>query len=307
MEHRKLEYFLTVVESGAFSRAALRLCMGQPALSRQMKALEEELGTALFYRNGRGIALTEAGRLLEIHAREVLLMTEAARSKIRALGSTPTGTIAIGMPLSVGAVLTVPLVQQFRIEFPKIALKVMEGFSGDVLEWLLAGQIDAAVLYDFPRMSNLSAEPLVTEELLLLGPPQDPANLGTGPVQAARLAEIPLILPSHPHGLRLLVDRSLREIGISANIQYEINAMMSTLSLVESGAGYTILPLACVDHLLSAGRLKSWSIVEPSMKRALVLAASTQRAATKATRAFSRIVRMQADGLIKQGRWMRNP
>jgi hypothetical protein len=113
----------------------------------------------------------------------------------------------------------------------------MEGFSGHVLEWLTTGRIDVAVLYNAPRSNTLMSAPLLTDELFLLGPVNDPAGAGSGPVPAARLANIPLILPSRPHGLRLLVDDSLSRIGVTPNVQVEIDAMPSTLSLVESGAG----------------------------------------------------------------------
>lgn len=304
MELRQLEYFIAVTESGAFSRAALRLSIGQPVLSRQIKALEQELGAELYHRTGRGIVLSEAGKLLERYARGILETTAGAKVEIHALGSMPTGPVAIGMPPSVGAVLTVPLVQQFRSEFPKVSLGVMEGFSGHVLEWLMTGQIDIAVLYNAPRLGTLVTDPLLTDELFLLGPANDPAGAGPGPVMASRLSEIPLILPSRPHGLRVLVDEFLSKAGVTPNVQLEINAMPSTLSLVESGIGYTILSYSCVHHLVAAGRIACLHIVEPTMTRTLVVATSTQRPTTKAARALARIVREQTGTLVKEGRWM---
>ena len=303
MELRQLEYFIAIAESSSFSRAAVRLSVAQPVLSRQVKALEQELGAELYARTGRGIILTEAGKLFEQHARGVLETTAGARSAISALGATPTGRVVIGMPPSVGAVLTATLVRQFRSEFPKVSLGVMEGFSGHVLEWLTTGRIDVAVLYNAPRSNTLVSAPLLTDELFLLGPVSDPAGAGSGPVRAARLANIPLILPSRPHGLRLLVDDSLSRIGISPNVQVEIDAMPSTLSLVESGVGYTVLSYSCVHQLISAGRIRSWSIVEPTMTRSLVVATSSLRPITKAAKALVAMVSEQVNGLVKEGRW----
>lgn len=303
MELRQLEYFIAIAEAGALSRAAIRLSVGQPVLSRQLKALERELGAELYHRTGRGIVLTEAGRILEQHARGVLDTTAGARRAIHALGSTPAGRVVIGMPPSVGAVLTAPIVRQFRAEFPKISLGVMEGFSGHVLEWLTTGRIDVAVLYNAPRSSALTSVPLLTDKLFLLGPVADPARAGEGGVRAARLAELPLILPSRPHGLRLLVDDFLARIGVAPNVQVEIDAMPSTLSLVENGIGYTILSYSCVHPLIEAGRIRKWSIVEPTMTRTLVVATPTQRPVTKAARALVGFVRKQVDTLVAEGRW----
>jgi LysR family transcriptional regulator, nitrogen assimilation regulatory protein len=306
MELRQLEYFIAIAETGAFSRAAIRLGVAQPILSRQIKALEQELGAELYYRTGRGIVLSEAGKVLEQHARGVLETTAGAKRAIHSLGSAPSGRVVIGMPPSVGAVLTTPIVRQFRTEFPKVSLGVMEGFSGHVLEWLTTGRIDVAVLYNAPRTSALVTDPLLTDELYLLGPVSDPAGAGDGELAAKRLAEIPLILPSRPHGLRVLVDDFLAGIGITPNVQVEIDAMPSTLSLVESGIGYTILSYSSVHHLLEAGRIRKWSIVQPAMTRSLVVATSTQRPVTKAARALVGFVRKQVETLVAEGRWSPN-
>lgn len=303
MELRQLSLFSTVAEFGSFSRAAAVLGMAQPVLSRQVKALETELGVDLLYRNGRGIVMTEAGKLLNDYAHGLLETAAAARNEVMAMRSHPRGTIAIGMPPSVGFVLTVPLVQAFRRQFPLISMRVIEGFSGHVLEWLVTGKIDVAVLYNAPRMSNLLSEPLLEDALFLLGPARDPAALPEGPVRAARLAELPLILPSRPHGLRVLVDEVLHGAGITPRVEIEIEAMPSTLSLVEHGGGYTILSYSSVRHLVAAGRIRIWPIVEPPIARQLILATSSQRPTTVATRALTEMVRNQVREMLEQGLW----
>ncbi len=173
MELRQLAYFIAVSESGAFSRAALRLGVGQPILSRQIAALEKELGAELYHRTGRGIVLSEAGKLLERYARGILESTEGARREIHALEASPGGPIVIGMPPSIGSVLTVPLVRHFLGDFPKAVAQHRGGFQRPWLEWLLSGQIDIAVLYNAPRLNVLQTTPLLTDQLVLLGPASD--------------------------------------------------------------------------------------------------------------------------------------
>jgi LysR family nitrogen assimilation transcriptional regulator len=303
MDIRQLKLFSAVAEFGSFSRAAVALSIGQPVLSRQIKALESELGVELLYRNGRGIVLTEAGKLLEDYSRGILEQVDRATTEIAALRSNPRGTIVIGMPPSVGVVLTAPLVQRFREKFPLIAMRVIEGFSGHVLEWLVNGRIDVAVLYNAPRMSHLLSEPLLEDELFLLGAMNDPSKLPDGPVEASQLAELPMILPSRPHGLRLVVDQILASAGITPRIDLEVEAMPSTLNLVEKGFGYTILSYSSVHHLVTAGRIRYWRIANPALSRELILATSSQRPTTVAIRALADIVRREVRDLRRQGLW----
>lgn len=300
---RQLRLFAAVAEFGSFSRAAVALSVSQPVLSRQIKALEREVGAPLLHRNGRGIALTEAGRLLQNHGSAILEQASRAASEIDALASNPTGTIALGMPPSVGVVLTMPLVAQFRARFPRVGMRIVEGFSGHLLEWLVMGKIDVAVLYDAPRTTNLLAEPILRDELYLLGPRRDPGSPAPGPVDAATLARLPMILPPRPHGLRLLLDQALGAAGIEPRVDIEVEAMHSTLRLVESGIGYTILSYSSVHQLVGEGRIDCWPIRNPGIERRLLLATSNQRPMTTATRALTGLIKSEIAALRKAGVW----
>lgn len=305
---RQLQAFAVLAEFGSFSRSAAVLGIAQPVLSRQIKALERELGVDLFYRNGRGTVLTEAGKVLNLYAKGVIETVERASNEVAALRSSPRGKIVIGLPPSVGSVLTVPLVEHFRESFPQISMRVVEGFSGHVLEWLMTGKIDVAVLYSAPRTGSLRAEPLLTDELYLLGPAEArDAPPDAEMVPAVWLAKLPLIMPSRPHGLRLLTDSVLGEAGITPLIEMEVEAMPSTLGLVERGVGYTILSYSTARHLVEAGRIRAWRIVEPALTRQLILATSSQRPTTPATRALATMVRQEVKNLDRKGLWRPKP
>lgn len=309
MELRQLEMFIGIADAGAYSRAAMRLSISQPILSRRVKALEQELGVALFHRTGRGVLLTEAGTLLAQYARGIVESTRDAVSAVKASGSVPGGPVVIGMPASISAVLSVPLIQAFRRAVPGISLKFMEGYSGHVLEWLSNGLTDISILYDAPRLNipSLPAESLLTDELFLLGPRDDPAGVGPGPVQAARLSCLPMILPGRPHGVRVLVDEALAALGLEPNVEMEVDAMHSMLQLVESGLGYAVLSYSCVAPQIAQGRMRIWRIAQPGITRSLLIAASTQRPSTKAVRILRTILRRQIQDMIARGSWAPDP
>jgi LysR family nitrogen assimilation transcriptional regulator len=299
MELKQLSYFLGVAECGSFSKAAVRLAVAQPNLSRQVRLLEAELGVELLYRNGRGVVLSEAGKLLEPYAQSVVNLVSQAQTEINTLREVPQGKVAVAMPPSIGWVLSGPLVVRCREAFPNILLHLAEGFSGHVAEWLSTGQIDIGVVYQAPRLSTLSTEPLLSDELILLGPVSDPAGIGGDSVETAKLAEIPLILPARPHGLRTLVDSTLDKMDMEARIEFEVDAMPSTLSLVERGVGYTVLSEGAVSELLKAGRIRRWTLTNPSIRRDLLLATSSQRPMSVATRLVARLLRDEVLAIMR--------
>jgi len=274
-------------------------------ITRHIRGLEEELGVELFYRNGRGVVLTEAGVLLKTYADEILERMRLAQNAVASLKSSPRGRLVLGVPPSVGTVLTVPLVKKIKNEFPHVALQVIEGFSGHILEWLIAGRIDAAVLYNSPNHPSVLTEPLADDELFLIGPtfgdmrpPRDPVDLGI-------FGRVPMILPSRPHGLRRLIDNILSEHGIYPNIEMELEAMPSTLLLVEEGTGFTVLPYASVHILFEAGRVSVWPF-DPPITRKLILATSSQRPMSSTFRPLFRTVRTELRDIISTHNWKPN-
>lgn len=302
MDTKQLQVFVAVGSAGSFSKAAIELNVTQPMITRYIRGLEEELGVELFYRNGRGVVLTEAGTLLKVHADEIFERLRLAQNAILNLKSSPKGRLVLGVPPSVGTVLTVPLVKKIKNEFPNVALQVIEGFSGHILEWLIAGRIDAAVLYNSPNHPSVLTEPLADDELFLLGPAIGERVLPPGPVGLNVFAELPMILPSRPHGLRRLLDNILAEHGIYPRIEMELEAMPSTLLLVEEGAGYTVLPYASVHLLAEAGRIEVWPF-NPPITRKLILATSSQRPMSSTFRPLFRTVRAELRDIMSTHIW----
>lgn len=309
MEIRTLRYFLKVAELGSFSRAALDMRIAQPALSRQIRKLEDELGVTLLYRTGRGVSLTHAGELLQESGRKVSEDLDAAARSVRASGGMMAGSAVIGLPPTVGRVLTIPLARRMHEEFPKVKLRIVEGFSGHLLEWLYSGRVDVGVLYAEPNVPVMVAEPLVEEDLMLIGRPDMlPAPYRDGGRTAITLAEIaslPLVVPSQPHSLRLRIESTAAECGLTLDYVLEVDALFSMIETVRQGLGFTILPDCAARRDIDEGVLAALRIEEPSMSQTLYVATASQRPSAVSSRRLAQMVRESVNALAETGLWRR--
>jgi len=202
MDMRQLRSFVQIVELGSITAAAERLQVAQPALSRQVQALEEELGVTLLRRHGRGIIPTEEGRTLADRARQILSDVDAMVDDVLARDHRLRGTVTLGLPPTVAEVLATPLVAESLRTYPDVKLRIVAGFSGHVQDWLLRGTIDIGVTYQGAKVPLVRTHPLLLERLFLIEPPGAPSKPITLPEALSRS----LILPSPSHGLRKLVD-----------------------------------------------------------------------------------------------------
>ncbi len=301
MELRQLKYFVNVSELGSFTRAAAFLSVAQSALSRQIHNLEMELDTRLLYRTGRGVAVTESGQRLLDHAKTILDQVDRLVNDVAHDQDQPSGTVTLGIPPTITLVLVTPLIRNLRANHPGITLQVVEGFSGFVNEWLASGKLDIAILYDAPRMRHLQTEKLLTEALYLIGDGNTRSQKQSIPF--SEVAKLPLILPSRPHGLRLLIDNYAAREGKTLTIDCELDSLTAIKELVEEGAGWTILSYASVHREVESKRLSARRILKPKISRDLVLATSTQRPMSRAVSILIAQIHEEVDHLIESGKW----
>jgi len=303
MDLKPFYYFKHVAELGSFTKAAAFLSVAQPALSRQVRKLETEFNVRLLYRNGRGVTVTEAGNLLLERAGTILDQFAKIQHEMSSLDGVVWGSATLGVPPTVSQILIRPLINNIRKLYPSVSLEVVEGFSGHIHEWLIDGRLDVAVLYDAPRTKHLASEPLLVEELLLICPPETGVS-EVGELTLGDLAEVPLILPSRPHGLRLLVDNVAGKNDVELRIDFEINALIAIKDLVEDGAGSTILPYPSVYREVSQGRMIAKRFIGRPFFRNLVLATSTQRPLSLAAHALVDRIKLEVKELHASGKWL---
>jgi LysR family nitrogen assimilation transcriptional regulator len=280
MDLRQLEYFIYVAELGSFTQAAVVLGVGQPALSRQVRRLEVELRQTLFYRNGRGVSLTEAGKRLLAHGRTIQMQFEHARHDVDDARGSPAGRVTIGMPYAVGRTLSSPLVRAFRERYANANLCITEGLTIHLYEWLLSGRIDIALLHDPVPSPSLDIRPIREDDLLLLEhKAADHAPIGTS-IPMRKVAELPLIIPSRPHPLRMMVETRLANMGLKPTISLEVDAVATIVKLVSLGEGYAIATRHPVAISEARDNLLMRRIVAPRLTSVLALATSAERPLT---------------------------
>lgn len=296
MDLKQLGYFVRVAELGSFTRASIALNIAQPALSRQVRLLEVELRQGLLVRNGRGVTVTEAGKVLLEHSRGVLHQIERLREELSRARGALSGRVVVGIPPSLSKVLTVPLIREFRQRMPEAALSITEGLSVTMMESLVSGRLDIALLYDVPPSPDIDLMPLFDDELFLVRRKSDtgePATIGL-----ADLASQPLVIPSRPHAIRMLVETELRKLGLHPRISLEIDGIAAILDLVADGAGCAVLSEHAVLTAPKPALYSTRRVVEPGLQSRLSLAVSSRRPTTGTQQAMLELLKEIVPKLI---------
>ena len=302
MDVPQLRTILHVAELGSLSKAADRLRIAQPALSRQVRLLEEELGIRLFDRNGRGMVVTDAGKKVLRHAQRIMQELDEIRATVADEDAPLRGQVSIGMPPTVSDILSVPLVSAFQVRHPEARLRIVSAYTGYLLDWLHRGELDVAIMYETRPVRSLRMEPLLEEVLFLIGPP-DSGLRPDLPVSFAQVATLKLFLPSLGHGLRTILEKSAQIAGCRLEVPVEADSYSTLKNLVENGHGYTILPLAPIHRDVLVGRLVYAPIKGPTPSRRLMLTYPTDRATPRLARFAGNVMTATASDLVRSGVW----
>ncbi|MFT3975562.1 MAG: LysR family transcriptional regulator [Sphingomonas bacterium] len=296
LDVRQLHYFLTLAEEGSISSAASALHMAQPSLSENLTRLESKLGVQLAVRSGRGVILTEAGQLLVERGREIVEATARAINDIRHASAGARGLVSIGLPPSLGLLLSVPLAETIRSEYPEVRLRISEGLSGDITEWVENDRIDFGCVYETRENRELLFQPLLAEKLFLISAPDNlpaAANLDQPDAPTIRgvdLEALPLALPAASHGARKVVERFARSAGVRLDVVVEIDSLPQIVAMATRASAYTIVPHAAVIDEVAAGTVRAIEIVEPTMTRTAYLLRKRTRPITRASQAVQQTI-----------------
>lgn len=287
MDLKQLEYFVRVAELGSFTRASIVLDIAQPALSRQVRMLEMEFEQNLLLRNGRGVVTTDAGKLLLEYGRGILYQVERLREELGRARGALVGHVALGLPPSLLKILAVPIFREFKDQFPAAKLAIREGMSAGMQESLVSGRLDVALLYNAAPSPDVDLTPLLEEELFLVAPASDPRET---PPPLSELPDYPLIVPSRPNAIRMLIEGELANHGLRPTIAFEVDGVNAILDLVGEGFGYAILSQHAVANLAGNHEFRLRSIRGDGLKAKLSLAVNSHRQITATQRALIDLV-----------------
>ena len=302
LELRELRYFHSVARTGNFSRAARELNIGQPNVSQQVQKLEQELGTQLLIRHGRGVTLTQAGSCL-MERLDVILGLLSAPLQPASAPEQTIGTISLALPFEAVPLLVPRMLEECRSRWPNVTLAIREGTSASLEEWVLDRRVDIAVLQDPPTLDELDTEPVLTERLGLVSGVQTLRLEGADTVRVRQLGDLKLFLPHPRHWIRRLVDSATFRRGIVLGHVQQVDGVPLAKAMARNGFGHTILPYAAVLDEVSRGTLAFHPIDHDPLLTIHAIATRSGTAPAPFVTEVRRVLRTVMSDLATSGAW----
>jgi LysR family transcriptional regulator, nitrogen assimilation regulatory protein len=302
MDTHRLKYFLRVAEEGSITRAASMLGIAQPALSRQVQLLEEDLGVMLFHRTRRGVRLTEEGERLRASTAAPLRQLELAVQYIGSPLARLERAMLLGLPETAVEVLAAPLLASLTAAFPMATFSVTVGSTDQLVEAMLKGAVDVAVINPVPDDRVFYRE-LLSEDLVLVGG-RDTTLEPTREITFAELVELPLIVPRTPTGIGNVLENAALRAKVNIDYRTTTDSLQVTKSLLETGMAYAVLPVSACGREIQEGRLRFAPVCEPALSQQLGVAATAQLDLPREFVAkVGDTLREEVSRLIRAGKW----
>jgi len=306
MEIRQIRYFVAVIDCGSLSQAARQVHVAQSALSKQMSALEDELGVQLFHRSHNGVVASEAGKVFYEYAQGMLKHLVDARAAVTSSPNSVNGSIIVALPQSVATILAMPLMRAVAARYPQVAFHLNEELTGNVMDQLIRGRVDLALFTsaDLPAQVLFSA--LIEEDFYLIHRANAPDAPPAGDVSLEQALARPLVFPSqaHGHSTRTLVEQAVARHGLSVGeIAMEVNSVHILKSAVEAGIGHTIMPLNLAMREIDDGRLVAHRIAAADVSRTLGICSCASMPASHLKTLISELIREVVRDMCVRGEW----
>jgi len=288
LNFRQLLTFVTVAELGSFTKAAKKLYMTQPAISWQIKSLENELGLTLLERGDRQVTLTEAGRLFYTDAKRLTNLYEKLMYTIEEYKGLGKGTLKIGASTIPGEYLLPHYIGRFKELFPEISITLSIGDTRDVVEKLLMDSIHLGVTGARPAEEKLIFRPLLEDELILIAGVQHPWAQA-GEISLADLGQAKFVFREEGSGTRMVIEEELAARGIPVErlpVEMELGSTRAVITAVAANLGVSFVSRLAVADALSLGQVREIKVQGLDLRRHIYLALHAQRTLSPLANAF---------------------
>lgn len=293
MNLEQLRSFVEVARFGNFTRAAEELYLAQPSLSRQIAALEQDLGAELFHRARGGSTLTVAGESLLPLARRMLADAESVRRELAELAGLERGRVRLGATPTLCISLVAEVLSAFHAEHPAIELHLSEQGSLRLLDELGSGELDLALITatDASSVERLTVTPLLVEELVVVSSAAAPPVTGRDAISLEEVARLPQVTFSSSYDLRSTTDAAFRAAGLTPEVVLEGAEMDAVLRFVERGLGVAIVPAMV---LIDRPGLRPVRLQGTTLDRTISVASPADVAPTAAVEVMRRTITTSA-------------
>lgn len=295
MDLRHLVTFCAVVDRGSFSAAAEDLGISQPAVSAQIRILEERLGQRLLDRNGRRVGVTEAGQVLEEHARRMIALEADLERDMGEVGERVAGRLQLGSSTGPGEVLLPRLLGQFRGRHPDVTVSLVVHDTQTICDRIVQGELEFGIVGAARAQRGLEYTPFLRDELVVIAPPAH-ALAGRGSIGLDELARLPLLMQQRGSGVRAVLEEGLRAAGIrlaDLEVSMELGLQQSVKAAVLDGLGVTVISRLTVEPEVADGRLVALAIDGHELARDFSVVRTAGRTPTRLTTAFLDFARVQ--------------
>ncbi len=301
MNLKQLKYFVQITDSGSLSKAARILHIAQPSLSLQLKNLEEELGVTLLVRHARGVTPTDLGTMLYEQARLIIRETENAKEIIRSHAHSPVGGVSVGLPTSACRGLCLRLMKAVALKHPRISIHLVEAMSGSLDEWIQAGRLDVALLYDHRAFKHVAWTEMMVENLMLIVPADSDYSEQTR-IEFADLVDFEFVLPSHTHVIRNVLESFAARAGVRLKVVINCDSLQAIIQLVRSGH-CTVFPHFGLAEEINRGEVIAIDIVNPVPSWRLSVVVSQRTVNYRASDAVAIILANEIKSMVDSGAW----
>lgn len=273
MELRQLRYFVSVARERSFSKASEKLHIAQPALSRQIQLLEDEFGVELLHRTAKGAHTTEAGRRFKEMAEFVLNYVAEMKPSLTQFASEPSANIVVGLPPSLAFMLAPRLVEETQRRFPLVTLRIIEGLSVFLAEWLEEFRLDLAVLTDYGPIAGIERHFIEEDDMVFVGTPAKLKKYDKT-IPLKDIEDFPLLIT---HGFRSIISEHFAAEHIEPNYHMELDSIPIAKEMVLRGLYCSILSYGLVHEESKQGRLRALRFEGAPVRRRILTAVAENK------------------------------